>query len=47
MSLIVPWLLFPAVLGVLSLGVGLLIERLCGDGLPGSLPTRSRAPSPP
>jgi hypothetical protein len=30
MSLIVPWLVFPLVLGLLALGCGLLLERLAG-----------------
>ena len=37
MTLPVPWLLFPAVLGFLSLGSGLLLEWLSGVKLPGAL----------
>jgi hypothetical protein len=36
-SLLVPWLLFPTVLGVLALGCGLLLERATGVRLPGAL----------
>jgi hypothetical protein len=34
MSLLVPWLVFPLVLGLLSLGCGLLVERLAGSEVP-------------
>jgi hypothetical protein len=37
MTLPVPWLLFPAVLALLSLGSGLLLEWLSGLKLPGAL----------
>jgi len=37
MSLLVPWLAFPVVLAVLSLGCGLLVERAAGLMLPGAL----------
>ena len=37
MSMIVPWLVFPAVLGVLSLGCGLLIESVAGLRITGAL----------
>ena len=33
MTLIVPWLLFPAVLGALALGAGLLVEEASGTRL--------------
>jgi hypothetical protein len=33
MSMIVPWLLFPVVLGLLSLGCGLLLEQAAGNRL--------------
>ena len=33
MSLLVPWLVFPLVLGLLSLGCGLLLEAVSGRGL--------------
>ncbi len=36
MSLVVTWLLVPLVLGVLSLGLGLLTERISGSDLPGA-----------
>ena len=36
-SLLVPWLLFPAVLALLSLGCGLLLERVSALRLPGTL----------
>ena len=36
-TLLVPWLLFPVVLGLISLGCGLLLERASGAALPGSL----------
>ena len=36
-TLPVPWLLFPAVLGLLSLGSGLLLEWISGVKLPGAL----------
>jgi hypothetical protein len=36
-TLLVPWLAFPAVLAVLSLGCGLLLERVSGLRLPGTL----------
>jgi hypothetical protein len=35
--LIVAWLVLPAVLAGLSLGIGLLVEALCGRRLPGAL----------
>src|SRR5262245_56806415 len=37
MTLLVCWLLFPAVLAVLSLGLGLLVERLAGTKLSAEL----------
>src|SRR5207248_9327610 len=37
MSLLVPWLVFPLVLAALSLGCGLLVERVAGLPLPGAL----------
>jgi hypothetical protein len=37
MTLLVPWLLFPLVMAVLSLGCGLLLERVAGTELPASL----------
>ena len=37
MSLFVPWVVFPLVLGVLCLGCGLLVERLAGLELPAAL----------
>jgi hypothetical protein len=37
MTLLVCWLVFPLVLGLLSLGCGLLLERLSGLTLPGPL----------
>lgn len=37
MTLLVPWLLFPLVLGILSLGCGLLLERAAGRPIPGML----------
>ena len=37
MSLVVPWLLFPLLLGVLSLGCGLLLERAAGTRIPAAL----------
>src|SRR5438034_1203558 len=37
MSLLVPWLVFPIVLSLISLGCGLLIERFMGGGLSGAL----------
>lgn len=37
MSLLVPWLLFPATLGILALGCGLLLERITTGRLPGAL----------
>jgi hypothetical protein len=37
MSLVVPWLLFPLILGLLSLGCGLLLEQAAGMRLRGSL----------
>jgi hypothetical protein len=37
MALLTPWLLFPAVIGLLSLGSGLLLERLSATRLPGAL----------
>ena len=37
MSLLGPWLAFPAVLAVLCLGAGLLVERAAGTRLPGQL----------
>jgi hypothetical protein len=36
-TLLVPWLLFPVVLGLISLGCGLLLERVSGAALPGAL----------
>jgi hypothetical protein len=36
-TLFIPWLVFPAVLGVLSLSCGLLLERVAGLRLPGTL----------
>jgi hypothetical protein len=36
-SLVVAWLLFPLLLCVLTLGCGLLVERLAGIALPGVL----------
>ena len=36
MTLLVPWLLFPVVLGLISLGCGLLLERVAGTA-PGAL----------
>ena len=36
-SLIVPWLLFPAVCAVLALGCGLIVERLARIRVPGTL----------
>jgi hypothetical protein len=36
-SLLVTWLLFPAVLGVLALGCGLLLERAAGVRVAGVL----------
>jgi hypothetical protein len=37
MTMLVAWLVFPAVLAALSLGCGLLLERAAGVRLPGSL----------
>ena len=37
MTLFVPWLVFPLVLGVLCLGTGLLVDRLAGTRLPSGL----------
>jgi hypothetical protein len=37
MTLIVPWLAFPIVLGVLCFGCGLLVEQLAGARLPSAL----------
>jgi hypothetical protein len=37
MTLLVCWLVFPLVLGLLSLGCGFLLERLSGLSLPGAL----------
>jgi hypothetical protein len=37
MLLLQAWLVFPALLGLLSLGLGLLVERLGGTRLPGAL----------
>ena len=37
MTLLVPWFLFPLVLGILSLGCGLLLERAAGRAIPGPL----------
>lgn len=37
MTMLVAWLIFPAILGVLSLGCGLLLERAAGLRLPGPL----------
>ena len=36
-TLVVPWLVFPAVLAALSLGCGLLLERVSSLRLPGTL----------
>jgi hypothetical protein len=36
-SLLIPWLVFPLVLGLLSLGCGLLLERVAGIRLPRAL----------
>ncbi len=37
MSLLVPWIVFPLVLAVLSLGCGLLLEAVAGRSLPSTL----------
>src|SRR5712691_1998871 len=37
MSLVVPWLVFPLVLGLLSLGCGFLVECAGGIGIPSAL----------
>ena len=37
MSLLVPWLVFPATLGLLALGCGLLLERVAAMRLPAAL----------
>ena len=37
MSLVVPWLVFPLVVGVLALGSGLLVERISGVRVPSPL----------
>ena len=37
MSLVIAWLLFPAVLGLICAGHGLLVDRLAGGRLPGVL----------
>lgn len=37
MSMLAAWVLFPALLVVLSLGLGLLLERIAGRELPGAL----------
>jgi hypothetical protein len=37
MSLLVPWLIFPLVLASVSLGCGLLLERLTATELPAAL----------
>ena len=37
MTLFVPWVAFPVVLAALSIGCGLLVERICGIDLPGAL----------
>lgn len=37
MTLFVTWVVFPVVLAALSIGCGLLVERLCGIDLPGAL----------
>jgi hypothetical protein len=37
MTLLAPWLLFPAVFGVVCLGAGLLLERVSGVALTGAL----------
>jgi hypothetical protein len=37
MSLLAPWLAFPALFAVLCLGAGLLVERAAGSRLPGQL----------
>ena len=36
-TLLVPWLVYPALLGALSFGCGLLLERVSGLRLPGTL----------
>lgn len=37
MNLLLPWLVFPSLLGVLSLGCGLLLREVSGDRLPAGL----------
>src|SRR5687767_14800585 len=37
MDLIAPWLIFPAVVALLCVGCGLLVERISGRPLPGAL----------
>jgi hypothetical protein len=37
MALLASWLIFPAVLGALSLGCGVLVERVAGVRIPGTL----------
>ncbi len=37
MTLLAPWILFPAVLTLLSLGCGLLLEQICGQRISGPL----------
>src|SRR5438093_13702470 len=37
MSLLLAWVVFPLVLGVLALGCGLLLDRIAGTALPGVL----------
>ena len=37
MSIVLGWIVFPVVLGLLALGCGLLVERLSGVRLPGAL----------
>jgi hypothetical protein len=42
MTIWIAWLVFPLVLGALSLGCGLLVERVAGIELPAALPARFR-----
>ena len=37
MTLVLAWIVFPLVLGLLSLGCGLLLERASGMRIPGTL----------
>jgi hypothetical protein len=37
MTLLICWLIFPAILGLLALGCGLLLERAAGIAIPGAL----------